>query len=356
MLLTPEIFSSTGGIARMLRLYLKALCDLAREHNGGVRLVSLNDAVLDSSNLRRYANDNLEDWYVCTRDKVRFIRAAMKRSRACRALVCGHVAQLPVAWGARLVNRRLRYYLVAHGIEVWRPFTWVERLALRGAAGILCVSDHTRREILKRCRLREDRVIVLPNALDPYFEIRPGLPFAECPPVILTVSRLIHRDRYKGVEHLIEAMPAVRRAVPAARLRVIGRGDDLPRLQGIAHRLNLIGSGAVEFLGYVPDDQLDAQLGSCRVFALPSKNEGFGLVFLEAMARGRPCIGARAGGTPEVITEDTGMLVDYGKVPELAAACAAALRRDWPQEPMLERARSFSYSNFKRRLGSVLNY
>jgi len=355
MLLAPEVFSSMGGITRMLRLYLKAMCDLAGEHNFGVRLVTLNDPMLDSGDLRRYATDHLEDWYVCSRDKSRFVRAALGRSRKCRTLVCGHVAQLPVAWAARLLNPRLRYYLVAHGIEVWRPFTFLERMALRGAAGILCVSGHTRREFLRRCRIREDRAIVLPNALDPHFEIRPGSPPAECGPVILTVSRLTHADRYKGVEHLLRAMPAVREAVPGARLLVVGRGDDLPRLQGIAHQTGLIAGGGVEFLGSVGDTQLDGLLGSCRAFALPSESEGFGLVYLEAMARGRPCVGARAGATPEIITEDTGLLVDYGDIPGIARACASALLREWPQEPMLERARSFSYSVFRTRLGALLN-
>jgi asparagine synthase (glutamine-hydrolysing) len=354
MLLAPEVFSSMGGITRMLRLYLKAMTDLAQEHCFGVRLVTLNDPVLDSNDLRSYANDNLEDWYVCNRDKARFVRAGIKRSRRCRFLVCGHVAQLPTAWAARLIHPRLRYYVVAHGIEVWRKFTLLERIALRGATGVLCVSDYTRREMLARCRLREERVVVLPNALDPHFEVRPGTPYADCAPVILTVSRLSYGDRYKGIEQLIEAMPAVCKAVPGAQLRIVGRGDDLPRLQGIAHQRRLIASGAVEFLGSVPDGLLEELRGSCRVFALPSSSEGFGLVFLEAMARGRPCVGARAGAAPEIITDETGILVEYGDTQGIAAGCIAALRRDWAQEPILERARQFSFARFKQRLGSVL--
>ncbi len=115
--------------------------------------------------------------------------------------------------------------------------------------------------------------------------------------MILTVSRLSYADRYKGVEDLIAAMPAIRAAVPAARLRVIGRGDDLPRLQGVARRLGLLDHG-VEFLGPTDDKAVAAEMGACRLFALPSGREGFGLVFLEAMAQGRPCVGARAAAVP----------------------------------------------------------
>ena len=110
----------------------------------------------------------------------------------------------------------------------------------------------------------------------------------------------------------------------------------------------------MELLGYVDDARLAAELRACRLFALPSKKEGFGLVFLEAMAHGRPCLGARAGGIPEVITPETGALVGYGDVPALAAACAAALRRDWDEAAILARARQFSYSPFRAQLASLL--
>ena len=351
LLLAPEIFASEGGIPRIMQAYLKALCDLAGP-DGAVRLLALNDSAVASSDVRRSANDALEDWFVCARDKTRFVRAALRMSRRCDRLICGHIGQLPVAWLAQRLHPRLRYYLVAHGIEVWRRFTFMERVALRGAEKILCVSDFTRQELLKHCPLAEGRAVVLHNALDPWFEIARGAPLAACPPVILSVTRLTYADRYKGVQHLIEAMPAIRAAVPGAILRIIGRGDDLPRLQSLGNHVGL--TTGIEFLGYVDDTRLAAEIRTCRLFALPSKKEGFGLVFLEAMAQSRPCLGARAGGVPEVITDDTGALVDYGDVPGIAAAAALALRRDWDEAAILARAEYFSYSPFKTRLASLL--
>jgi glycosyltransferase involved in cell wall biosynthesis len=110
----------------------------------------------------------------------------------------------------------------------------------------------------------------------------------------------------------------------------------------------------VEFLGYVNDKRMDAELRACRLFALPSEKEGFGLVFLEAMAHGRPCLGARAGGIPEVINAETGVLATFGDVPEIAAAAIEALRRDWNEETILSRARHFSYSRFRERLATLI--
>jgi glycosyltransferase involved in cell wall biosynthesis len=171
-------------------------------------------------------------------------------------------------------------------------------------------------------------------------------------PTILSISRLTIADSYKGIDHLIEAMPAVCAEIPEARLRVVGRGDGLPGLQATSRRLKI--EKSVEFAGYRSDAELKQDFENCRLFALPSEKEGFGLVFVEAMAHGRPCLGARSGGVPEVISDDTGILVEYGNVREVAAGVVTALRRNWAIDPLLGRARMFSYLRFKERLASLL--
>jgi phosphatidylinositol alpha-1,6-mannosyltransferase len=345
------MFASDGGIARILRLYLMALCELSNKGDA-VRFLSLNDRFVDSSDLRRYSDDSLVEWEACSGRKLRFICSALRMGKASDRIICGHVAQLPVAWLVSKLKPGLEYFLVAHGIEVWRPFTFIERRALMGARCVFCVSDFTRRRLLERCALAPEKVAVLHNALDPHLDPVSAAAAMNGPPVILSVSRLSVADSYKGIGHLIEAMPAVRHAVPDARLRIVGRGDGLPGLQASARRLRL--EGAVEFTGYRSDGELRGDFEGCRLFALPSEKEGFCLVYLEAMAHGRPSLGARSGGVPEVITEETGVLVEYGDVPGIAAAIVAALRREWCVESLLERARSFSFPIFKERLASLL--
>lgn len=152
---------------------------------------------------------------------------------------------------------------------------------------------------------------------------------------------------------MIAAMPAVIAAIPDARLRIIGRGDALPDLVAQARALGV--QDAVEFLGYVDDEAMIEALRGCTLFALPSGKEGFGLVFIEAMACGRPCLGARAGGIPEVITPETGVLAPYGDIVALASVCVDALKKTWPEEPILDRARHFSYPRFLERLRMALD-
>jgi glycosyltransferase involved in cell wall biosynthesis len=358
--LCPELFLAQGGISRILRLYLKALCELAGPGDL-IDLVLLNDRVLDSADRWRYADQHLGSWEVCAGDKAAFVRKALRLGRKADRIVCGHVSQLPVAWlASRPRLRRPPYYLVAHGIEVWRPFTLLERRALRGAHGVWCVSDFTRRELLRHCPLEADRVRVLPNGLDPYFEAAPAAAAprgaaggsAE-PPGTLCVSRLDARERYKGVDHLIAALPAVQARVPGATLRIVGTGSDRPRLQRLATELGLHGS--VTFVGVASDASLRNEYERCRVFALPSEGEGFGLVYVEAMAGGKPCLAASAGGAPEVVDETCGRLVPYGDVAAIGGAWTEMLTAVWDEAAIRERARTrFGYEAFRQRLAEAL--
>ncbi|MGA3008222.1 MAG: glycosyltransferase family 4 protein [Opitutaceae bacterium] len=352
LLLCPELFASEGGIPRMLRLYLRALCEeAAATPDDRVRLAVLNDPTFPADALTRYSNHRLESTAACGRSKRRFSLAAWRLGSGCQRMICGHVRQLFLARIAQGFRPSLKYYLVAHGIEVWRPFGRLERAALRGARRIFCVSDYTRGEIMKHDPgFRAGQLAVLPNALDPAWPVAASPARAKAQ-VIFTLSRLDSAETYKGVDQLIAALPSIRRERPGARLRIAGTGDDLPRLQALAQTRGL--AGAVDFLGFVEERRLAEEFQACDLFALPSGKEGFGLVFLEAMAHGKPCLGARAGGVPEIITDDCGTLVEFGDEPGLAAGCIAALDRDWNVATILDRARSFSYDAFRTRLAAL---
>jgi phosphatidylinositol alpha-1,6-mannosyltransferase len=355
LLLSPELFLHEGGIARIMRLYLKALCEIAGPA-GRVDSVVLNDRPDVEPRLARYSNDRLGEHVGCGLSKLAFIRHTLRLARRADILICAHLHQLPIAWLARTVNPRLKYQLVAHGIEVWRPYSLLERRALLGADRILCISEYTRRQMLRFCpELQATRLAVLPNTLDPHFAPELNNQVSQAPfalPRILTVGRLSSNDTYKGFDTLIEAMPFIRRDYPTARLRIVGKGDDQPRLAALATRLGVAGS--VDFLGPIADEALRAEYAACDLFALPSRKEGFGLVYLEAMIYGKPCIGARAGGVPEVINDAVGQLVEYGNLADLAAAVSDLVRHPRDPDTVRAHAATFAFPRFVERLAALL--
>ncbi|WP_438482702.1 glycosyltransferase family 4 protein [Oleiharenicola lentus] len=356
LLISPELFLADGGIARIMRLYLKALCEIAGP-NDRVDSLVLNDEPTLDPRLPRYTNSRLGEHLGCARKKFRFIREIIRLDRRADVIVCGHLHHLALARLAKGFNPKVKIYLVAHGIEIWRPYSRLERGALRNAEKILAISEYTRRQVLRFApELSPSRIVVVPNTLDPFISQRDSAaPAANhfAHPRILTVSRLSSTDTYKGIDILIEAMPLVRREFPFAQLRIVGRGDDQPRLQALAARLQ-IGS-AVEFLGALSDEALREEYAACDIFALPSRREGFGLVYLEAMTYGKPCLGARAGGTPEVIHESVGLLVDYGNVPDTAAAISDLARQPRNSDVVRAHADSFAFPAFTERLRAALN-
>jgi glycosyltransferase involved in cell wall biosynthesis len=326
--------------------------------DGTLEIVALKDRLADTQRLSEVTGSRPARIRGYNNQKLGFSLAAILAGARSDQILCGHLHQLVIAWAAQRLRPSLSYYLVAHGIEVWRPYSSAERIALRGAENILCVSEYTRRQMLRfDPALEPKRLVLLPNTFDPRFQAEP-VPSQTALAAsrklrILVVSRLSAGDPYKGVDTMIEAMPRVLRSYPNAQLRVVGDGSDRTRLETLAASRNL--GDAVHFCGLVNDYRLATEYQMCDLFGLPSRKEGFGLVYLEAMNYGKPCIAARSGGAPEVVTDAVGALVDYGNTEQIAVAISDLIRRRRAPKAILERAGLFSYDKFKLNLYSILD-
>jgi phosphatidyl-myo-inositol dimannoside synthase len=355
LILAPELFLNEGGIARILRSYLHALVEI-QSRPGITGVLVLNDNTLSLGRIPAYLRaSKIHPVVTANRSKLHFIRSCVRHARGIDRVICGHVHLAAVARLMQWINPKLRYFLIAHGIEVWRPYNLLERQALKHATRIFCVSEYTRSQMLRFMpSLDPARLIIVPNALDPDFELPPVPPLQVSSegPRILSVGRLTTDDTYKGFDTLIEAMPEIRSRLPHATLRIVGGGNDLPRLRQLA--TDLCEPGVIELLGRIDDEKLRDEYARCDFFALPSRKEGFGLVYLEAMSFGKPCLAARAGGAPEVVTEEVGELVSYGHLDEIADACVRLSRRRFDPEKIRAHVAGFSYRVFRERLSAAL--
>lgn len=359
VLLAPEFAASDGGIQRILRLYLRALAEDTA--HSSLALVALNDTPSDLERLPDFAarrlNGKILDTAGGSRSKPAFVRAAWRAGSGASRIVCGHIAQLPVAALALRPGGRLA--LVAHGIEVWETPSPVHALALRRCDRVFCVSRYTRDRLAALHPWLAPRLRVVPNALDPALLSGPAPepPPSGKPPVILCVGRLSAADSYKGYDLLLQAFallpPSAFHSHPelVPRLRFVGDGDDRARLEALARELRV--TDRVEFSGRLSDPELRRAFADCTCFALPSTGEGFGLVYLEAMAAGRPCVGLESTAVPELITPQTGVLAEPGEPASLAAALAECLARFWDAAELRQAALCYSYPHLVTALATA---
>jgi glycosyltransferase involved in cell wall biosynthesis len=266
------------------------------------------------------------------------LRVALRRRS--QLAVVGHIGLVPVAWCLQGVGLIRSYILVLHGTEAWQRVGRLDRLASEHAKWIVSTTRYTGQEFCRYNDIPLDRVRVIPLAIaDTSVDlVSRNSVSARGDLKVLTVSRLHRSARYKGIHTLIDAVARARMANAPISLTIAGGGDDVPLLREQVVALGL--SAYVSFQGTVTDDALANLYQTCDVFAMPSKGEGFGIVFLEAMRYGKPCIGGRHGGTPEVIDDGLdGFLVEHGDVDQLTRCLLELSGNPALRNEMGERAR-----------------
>lgn len=203
--------------------------------------------------------------------------------------------------------------LIVRAHELMIPFVY-------RSTPFLAISDSTRDDLVRRGISRE-RVSVVRCGLTQADYAVTVPPERRTEPDIVFVGRL---RKYKGAQHAIRALPLVRRAVPEARLSIVGDGPYRPDLERLARSLGV--ADAVRFLGALPNAGKVAALNAAQVAVCPSPKEGWGLTVIEANACGTPVVASRSPGLTESVRDgETGLLTPHGDHAALAAAIVRLL-------------------------------
>jgi glycosyltransferase involved in cell wall biosynthesis len=263
-------------------------------------------------------------------------------------------APLPCGHAAMLLGRELKipYVVSVHGLDAYSTNQvhglvgkWARRISYRvfqSACRVICISERVREQVLEGGRSLPTTVVY--NSASPELFTPPTDNPAQ-PPSILTIGSLIP---IKGHDVLIRSVAAVSAANPGLTLQIVGDGPERNPLDDLAYKLKI--SDRVRFLGRVPHSALARLLKECTLFALPSRYEGLGCVYLEAMSSGKVAIGCRGQGIEELIRHGAnGWLIDPGSVDQLTASLTTLLGNAMLREYIGQQARQTILNAFTLR-------
>jgi glycosyltransferase involved in cell wall biosynthesis len=283
-------------------------------------------------------------------------------------LLCGHINLLPAAFLARkLMGQAPRsvpgapcpLVLVIHGLDVWEPHRslLVRRLARRVDA-FISVSAFTRDRFLRWARVPATKGLLLPNCVD-LTGFEPGEKNSgllkrfglDGRKVLMTLGRLL-RDRPKGIDEVLELLPELAKEVPQIAYLIVGDGPDRSRLAAKAVQLGV--GDRVAFAGRVAESEKAAHYRLADAFVMPGYGEGFGIVYLEALACGIPVLASTLDASREALLDgEMGLLVDPRNRAELRRGLLRVLQQ--PRGRVPPRLDYFSFPGFVQRCHAILD-
>jgi len=241
-------------------------------------------------------------------------------------------AALPCGHAAALLSSRLNipFVVTIHGLDVFHtcylggiPAAWRRRVSVdvyRKARTVICISGRVQ-EILKTGTSADTCSTVVHNGVDPILFSPNPAAVRQFDPEILIVGNLL---RSKGHELVLRALGSLRPAFPRLQCRIIGEGPDRAQFEALASGLGI--AQRVQFVGRQSRADVAEAMRRCSVFVLPSRNEGLGCVYLEAMSCGKPVIACRGQGIDEVIEHGAnGWLIPVEGLEQLVQGLSALL-------------------------------
>ena len=329
-----EVFSGEGGIQSYVKDILQAYSDLGSEAD----VFLLRDsAAVDHP----FESGAIAFHYLKTQNatigRIRFaitLLIHLLKNRPQRVF-CGHINLAPLI---QTLCRPLRipYTVLTYGKEVWEALPPAQQIALQRADRVWTISRYSGDQACLTNHLDRDRLDFLPCAVDGEV-FTPGAKSSELieryqlagSKVLMTVARLWSGDPYKGVDVTIRALAEIACSFPQVKYLVIGRGDDQPRLARLAEELGV--SDRVIFAGFVSTEDLVSHYRLADAYIMPSQ-EGFGIVYLEAMACGVPVLSGDADGSADPLQDgELGWRVPHRDPAAVAAACIQILSGDDPR-------------------------
>lgn len=325
LFLLLEAHSNMGGIQRFNRNVLNLLDQM---QVGDAVAYALKDTKCNTnySHLKyNFENNN----------KIIYVLKSFLYILRSDSIILGHVNLIFPIGILLFFFPKKRSILFTHGIEVWNTLPWYKRKILQQINTIVSVSDFTAQALIKLQKVNPQNIKILPNTISLEFMQSNGLSYLkeryhihEEDFVLLTICRIDHSEKYKGYDSIIQLMPKLVEKHANIKYVLCGKTDiqEKKRLDELIHQSGC--SNHIILTGFIPDRELSEMYSICNLFIMPSQKEGFGIVFLEALAHGKPVIGGNKDGTVDALMNgELGILVDPDSLDEIYEAILSVVER-----------------------------
>ncbi|HRD43850.1 MAG TPA: glycosyltransferase family 4 protein [Ferruginibacter sp.] len=356
---TLKIFSATGGIEKVCKLAGKALYEIYGNH---LQVYSMHDAAHDAKD-NPYIPQKI--YHAFAGNKIMASLKAIAAGRKKNIVILSHINLLAVGGIIKKINPKVKLILFTHGIEVWQPMSRKRKRLLYGCDRVISVSHFTRQKLIEIQGADAAKCIVLNNCLDPFLarptplqkpaDLLQQYKLEKTDLILMTLTRLAITERHKGYDKVITAIAAVQKKYSTNIVYLLaGKYTDDERQFILNHASKE--DVKVVLTGFVEDNEIPHYFALADMYIMPSKKEGFGITFIEAMYYGLPVIGGNADGSIDALDNGNfGLPVNPDSITEIENAIEKMIQNKAGYRVDGEKLlKKFGFETYKEKLGKLL--
>ncbi|TKC08193.1 glycosyltransferase family 4 protein [Pedobacter polaris] len=361
LFLTLKVFSFTGGIEKVCRTICRSLYDLSQEGIVEANVNCMYDENFDRDS--RYLKKH--QFHGFNEKRKRFVIKSLFKGIRSDVVLLSHVHLLSIGYLIKRFSPNTKVYLIAHGIEIWRKLPDAKLKALKRLDKIIAVSHFTAEKIKEIHGIDPEKIEILNNSLDPFYYFpsnfnkpkslltRYGL--NEDHQVLLSLCRLSSSEKYKGYDNTMAIIPNLIKKNPNLIYLIAGKPDEEERhrIENLITKLQI--KKYVKLIGFVDEAEISDHFLLSDIFVLPSKKEGFGIVFIEALASGLNVVAGDKDGSVDALQNGAlGKLVNPDDMNEIEITLGKLLASPLNNEQKIElQNKVFNAFNYEKYCKSI---
>ncbi|WP_379093534.1 glycosyltransferase family 4 protein [Pedobacter sp. UC225_65] len=365
LFLTLKVFGFTGGIEKVCRTICRSLYDLSQDE-----LVTPTVHCMYDKNFNRDSRYLRKQQYVAfDGNRKYFVIKSLLKGMQSDVVLLSHINLLSIGYLIKRFSPKTKVYLIAHGIEIWRKLPETKLKALNRLDKIFAVSHYTKEKIKSEHKIADNKIEVLNNCLESFYYFPND--FSKPKPllkrynltidntVLISLSRLSSTEKYKGYDNVIKILPKLVEKDPNIVFLLAGKADEeeQARLEKLIAEYKI--GKHIKLIGFVDEAEISDHFLLSDIFVMPSKKEGFGIVFIEAMASGLKVVAGNKDGSVDALNNGKlGKLVDPDNLNEVEQVLSELLAQPSGDMEKLTLQKNvyevFNYEKYREHLKNII--